>query len=67
MDTPAGTTIVDPKTHHTTVDVFLASVFNHGFKILDTFPQRPPLDTAAVCDLKAHPNENKQFVVDVKI
>ena len=67
MDTPAGITVLDPKTHHTVVDVFLAEVSNHGFKVLDTFPQRPPLDTASVCDLKAHPNENKQYVVDVKI
>ena len=67
MDTPAGKTVLDPKTHHTTVDVFLAEVSNHGFKLLETFPQQPPLDTASVCDLKAHPDENKQYVVDVKI
>jgi urea transport system substrate-binding protein len=67
MDTPAGKTLLDPKTHHTTVDVFVAEVANHGFKVIETFPQQPPLDTAAVCDLAAHPNENKQYVVDVKL
>jgi urea transport system substrate-binding protein len=67
IETPAGKTVLDPKTHHTTVDVFLAAVSNHGFKLLETFPQQPPLDTASVCDLKAHPDENKQYVVDVKI
>jgi branched-chain amino acid transport system substrate-binding protein len=67
MDTPAGKTVLDAKTHHTTVDVFLAEASNHGFKLLETFPQQPPLDTASVCDLKAHPDENKQYVVDVKI
>ena len=25
-----------------------------------------PADTAAVCDLKKNPNENKQYVIDVK-
>jgi branched-chain amino acid transport system substrate-binding protein len=66
LDTPAGKTSIDPKTHHTTVDVFLAAVDNHGFKLIETFPQQPPLDTASVCDLAAHPNENKQYVIDVK-
>jgi branched-chain amino acid transport system substrate-binding protein len=67
LDTPAGKTVLDPKTHHTTVDVFLAAASGHGFKVLQTFPQQPPLDTASVCDLAAHPNEAKQYVVDVKI
>jgi urea transport system substrate-binding protein len=67
LDTPAGKTVLDAKTHHTTVDVFLAEVANHGFKVLNTYPQQPPLDTASVCDLAAHPNENQQYVVDVKI
>jgi branched-chain amino acid transport system substrate-binding protein len=67
LDTPAGKTALDPKTHHTTVDVHLAEVQNHGFKVIESFPQQPPLDTASVCDLKANPNANQQFVVDVKI
>jgi branched-chain amino acid transport system substrate-binding protein len=67
LDTPAGKTTLDPKTHHTTVDVHIAEVQNHGFKVLQSFPQQPPLDTASVCDLAAHPNTNQQFVVDVKI
>ena len=66
LDTPAGKTTIDAKTHHTTLDVFVAECANHGFKVLETFPQQPPLDTASVCDLAAHPNENKQYEVDVK-
>jgi branched-chain amino acid transport system substrate-binding protein len=67
LETPAGKTVLDPKTHHTTVDVFLAEVSNHGFKVLKTFPQQPPVDTASVCNLIEHPNENQQYVVNVKI
>ncbi len=67
LATPAGKTTLDAKTHHTTVDVFLASCSNHGFKVLETFPQQPPSDTASVCDLIAHPNENKQYIVDIKL
>lgn len=67
LDTPAGKTTLDPATHHTTVDVFLAEISNHAFKILETFPQQPPIDTASVCNLKKNPNENQQYVIDVKI
>ena len=67
MDTPAGKTTLDPKTNHVTLDVYLAKVENQGFTVLDTYPDQPPLDTASVCDLAAHPNTNQQFVVDVKI
>lgn len=66
-DGPAGKTVVDPKTHHVTLDVHLAEVANHGFRVLQSFPQQPPLDTASVCDLKKNPNANQQYVVDVKI
>jgi branched-chain amino acid transport system substrate-binding protein len=67
LDTPAGKTTLDPKTNHVTLDVYLAQVENQGFKVLDTFPDQPPLDTASVCDLVKFPNTDKQFVVDVKI
>jgi branched-chain amino acid transport system substrate-binding protein len=67
MDTPAGKTTLDAATHHTTLDVFLAVMENQAFKILATFPQQPPLDTASVCDLIKYPNTDKQFEVDVKI
>jgi urea transport system substrate-binding protein len=67
LDTPAGKTTLDPKTHHCIVDVYLGEIQNHAYKILATYPDQPPLDTASVCDLQAHPNENKQYVVDVKI
>lgn len=66
-DGPAGRTVLDPKTHHATLDVHVAQVENRGFKVLQTFPQQPPADTASVCDLAANPNSNQQFVVDVKI
>jgi urea transport system substrate-binding protein len=67
LDTPAGKTTLDPKTNHVTLDVYLAQVQNQGFTVLSTYPNQPPLDTASVCDLVAHPNENQQYVVDVKI
>ena len=62
---PAGTTVVDPKTHHATLDVHIAQVKNQGFEVLESYPQQPPADTQAVCDLIANPNENKQYVIDI--
>jgi len=64
---PAGRTVLDPKTHHVTLDVHVAEVANRGFKVLQSFPQQPPSDTASVCDLAANPASNQQYVVDVKI
>ena len=67
VDGPPGRTVLDGKTNHVSLDVYFAEVQNHGFKILEHFADRPPADTASVCDLAAHPNTDKQFVVDVKI
>jgi len=65
-DGPAGKTTIDPKTHHTILDVYIGEAKNKKFTVLEKFSQQAPADTAAVCDLKAHPNENKQYVIDVK-
>ncbi|GLK55661.1 branched-chain amino acid transport system substrate-binding protein [Methylopila capsulata] len=63
---PAGKTTIDPKTHHDTLDTYIAEVRDRAYHVLESFPQQPPADTAAVCDLAASPNETKQFVIDVK-
>jgi urea transport system substrate-binding protein len=34
--------------------------------VLESYPQQPPADTAAVCNLKKNPNDNQQYVIDVK-
>lgn len=64
---PAGKTTIDPATHHAILDVYIAELKDKKFKVLESFPQQPPADTAAVCDLKKNPNENKQYVIDVKV
>ena len=39
LDTPAGKTTIDPKTHHVTARrLSRARLQNHGFKVLDTYP-----------------------------
>lgn len=64
---PAGKTTIDPATHHAILDVYVAELKDKKFKVLESFPQQPPADTAAVCNLKKNPNENKQYVIDVKV
>jgi urea transport system substrate-binding protein len=65
-DGPAGKTTLDPKTHHTILDVYIGEARDKKILVLEKFPQQTPADTAAVCDLKKNPNENKQYVIDVK-
>ena len=54
------------KTHHCSLDVYIAEAQNRTFKVLESWPQQTPPDTAAVCDLKKNPNDNQQYVIDVK-
>jgi branched-chain amino acid transport system substrate-binding protein len=63
---PAGKTAIDPKTHHCSLDVYIAEAQNRAFKVVQSDPQQPPADTAAVSDLKKNPGEDQQYVVDVK-
>ncbi|MBL3705813.1 transporter substrate-binding protein [Sulfitobacter sp. BDSS02] len=65
FDGPSGKVVVDEKTHHVTRNAFLAEVENKGWKVLETFEQQAPLDTAAVCDLVANPNDTTQYEIDI--
>jgi urea transport system substrate-binding protein len=62
---PSGTITVDPKTHHATLDVHIMEFENQGMKVLQTLPQRAPIDTQAVCDLQANPDDNTQYEIDI--
>lgn len=65
FDGPTGKVMLDHATHHTTRNTFLAEAANKQWKVLQTFPNQPPADTALVCDLIKNPTISKQFVVDV--
>lgn len=67
IEGPSGKVTMDPGTHHTIRNTFLAKAHDRKWDILETFPDAPPSDTAEVCDLIKNPNTNKQFVVDVKM
>ncbi len=62
---PAGKSTIDPQTHHNTLDVYIAQAQDKAFKVIESFSQQPPLDTAAVCNLASNPNDNQQYVINV--
>ena len=62
---PSGTVTIDPPTHHCIFDVHLAKMQDKKPVLIDTFAQRKPTATSAVCDLKKSPREAKQYVIKV--
>lgn len=65
IDGPAGKVTVDPKTHHAVLDVHIMEMENQGMKVIETLPQRQPIDTQAVCDLAANPSDNTQYEIEI--
>lgn len=65
IDAPSGRVTIDPATHHCVLDVQVAELQGRKFKVLESFSQQPPADTAAVCDLKKNPNDNQQYVIKI--
>ncbi len=65
LTSPSGQLSVDPTTHHCSLDVHIAEVENHQMKILETFTNQAPVDTAMVCDLKKNPRDTKQYQIEL--
>lgn len=65
IEGPSGTVTIEPKTHHTALDVNVMEVKNQKLTIRQTVKQRPPSDTLQYCDLQKNPKENKQFEVNI--
>jgi branched-chain amino acid transport system substrate-binding protein len=62
---PGGTITIDPKTHHAILDVHILEVQDQKMTVVESFSQRPPADTAAVCDLEANPDDNTHYEIKV--
>lgn len=65
IDGPAGKMTVDPQTHHAVLDVHIMEFENQSTKVIKSISQRPPIDTQAVCDLKADPDDNTQYEIKI--
>jgi len=66
LDGPTGLVTVDAKTHHTIRTALIAECENKGFKLLESYENQPPRDTAAVCDLEANPDDNTHYEIEVE-
>ncbi|MVO17066.1 ABC transporter substrate-binding protein [Parasedimentitalea huanghaiensis] len=65
IEGPGGKVTVDPKTHHAVLDVHLMEFEDQRMKVIETLPQRQPIDTQSVCDLAASPNDNTQYEIQI--
>lgn len=61
FDGPGGPMKIDPTTHHAVMSTVIAEIRGGKFEIIGGAENVEPLDTSAVCDLIANPNESKQF------
>lgn len=62
---PGGKVAMDPKTHHAALDVHVMEVRNQEMRVLESLSQRQPADTQKVCDLRANPDDNQQYEIQV--
>ncbi|WP_434288133.1 ABC transporter substrate-binding protein [Celeribacter sp. SCSIO 80788] len=65
FDGPAGQLIMDPKTHHTALNIYVAQANGARFDILEEHKALPPLETAMQCDLVANPDDTEQYIVRI--
>lgn len=61
FDGPSGVISIEPKSHHATLNAYIAEVQDQKFNVLESFPKQEPRDTMLVCDLQANPNEAKFY------
>ena len=62
---PSGLITIDKQTHHATRTALLAECRDRGFELIEQYPEQPPADTQAVCDLIANPDDNMHYVISV--
>lgn len=65
IEGPSGVMTIDRQTHHATLDVHLMEVRDQKMNVVESLSQRPPVDTQAVCDLIANPDDNTQYEIQI--
>ena len=63
IEGPSGKVVIDPQTHHASVDVHVMEIRGQKLQVKQSFAQRPPRETQAMCDLGKNPNSNTQFEI----
>lgn len=65
-DGAGGLYTIDGQTNHTTMNIHLCiGNRNQSFDVVQSFKQRPPLDTQLVCNLYENPDDTTQYEVEV--
>ncbi len=62
---PGGKVTIDPQTHHAVLDVHIMEVRDQKLNVLQSIPQKGPIDTSMVCDLKKNPDSNVQHEIKI--
>ncbi len=62
---PSGHVSMDPATHHTIRNAYLAQPKARRWEIMASYPDQFPGDTGGACDLLKAPGTNKQFVPSI--
>ncbi len=65
IDGPSGKIAIDPQTHHAVLDMQLMEIRDQSLSVIKSFSQRQPIDTQKFCDLKANPDDNQQYEIDI--
>ncbi len=65
IEGPSGKVTMDPKTHHTIRNAYLAQPKDRKWEIMAKYPDQYPADTGGACDLIKAPTTNKQFVPSI--
>jgi branched-chain amino acid transport system substrate-binding protein len=60
---PVGRVSLDAKTHHVITPVHLIEVADQKMNVVESFGERQPVDTQAVCDLEANPDDTAQYEI----
>ena len=61
IDGPSGKVTMDPKTHHTVRNAYLAQPKDRKWQIMEKYADQYPADTGGACDLIKNPRTDKQF------
>ncbi|MEO7939502.1 MAG: ABC transporter substrate-binding protein [Burkholderiaceae bacterium] len=63
IEGPSGKLVVDGQTNHVTLDIHVMEVRGQKLNVKQSFAQRPPRETQAVCDLRKTPNASTQHEI----
>ncbi len=63
IEGPSGKVTIDRATHHVTLDIHVMEIGGQRLKVLQSFAQKPPRETQAVCDLQKTPNASTQHEI----